>query len=135
MANEIVVANDNAMSMNYGDGYFCTVDVNTDAGQNTVLVALNGATPLKDLGDKPFLMLDIIQEAGTRAVSGTPCVNTYLVSEKNKVYFTQSDGIARSALRFAKFKPHAFAGGDGVMVKVIEMPTKSGTMKCLVPAE
>lgn len=137
MADEMILATDNnsISEFNYGDGYFCTVDINTDEGQDTVLVALNGATPLKDLGDKPFMMLDFIQERGTRTVSNTPCINTYIVSENNKVYFTQSDGIATSVLRFAKFKPHVFCGGGGIKVQVIEMPTKNGTMKRLVPAK
>lgn len=136
MAEELTVYDNNSMvaSDSYGDGCFCTVDLNTEEGQNVALVALNGATPLKDLGDKPFLMKDIIQEPGTRAVSNTPCVNTYIISDKKKVYFTQSDGIARSVFRFMKFKKDAFGGGKGVMVKVGETPTKNGTMKFLIPA-
>lgn len=136
MAEEIMVTNNNELSNNgdFGNGYFCTVDLSTEEGQNTALIALNGATPLKELADKPFLLKDIIQEGGIRAVSNTPCVNTYLISDKNKVYFSQSDGIARSAMRFIKFKPNAFGGGDGIMVKVGEQPTKNGTMKYIIPA-
>lgn len=134
--NEMAVYENNqlANSGNLGDGYFCTVDLNTEEGQNIALVALNGATPLKELGDTPFLMKDFIQEGGIRAVSGTPCVNTYIISDDNQVYFTQSDGIAKSVLRFAKFKPGAFGGGPGVMVKVGEQQTRGGTMKYIIPA-
>ena len=100
MADIIKVDNDNAMQtasdFKIPRGYICTLDITTIEGKMKLATALNGAESMRDLVDEPLRVTDIVTTQGTRSRTGDSCINTYLICEDGKVYFTQSDGIARS---------------------------------------
>lgn len=83
-------------------GMISTVDTSSVEGKVATINALNVAESLADYPDTPLDVVDIILKPGVhRAQDGrmddTPCVNTYLITKDGKAYFSQSDGIARSA--------------------------------------
>lgn len=63
--------------------------------------ALNNAESLNANDSWPIMVSDIVIVPGTRAVSGDACENVYLICEDGKAYFSQSNGIAKSAKELA----------------------------------
>ena len=94
MTTDITKREDN--SFNIPSGYICTFDLTDKRNKLIVAKALNAATSLKDVNE-PFIIKGIITTPGNRSQSGAACVNTYLVRDDGSAYFSQSDGIARSA--------------------------------------
>lgn len=149
--NAIEVANTNEIQTTDSDfnipaGYICTVDINTIDGKIKAANALNGATPLKNHVSEDFVLADVITTSGIRSVSNVPCTNTYLITDGGDVYFTQSDGVARSvktlvALFKGNFKNDVDENGEiknaiRVHVKCVEQPLNNGnTLKTLVPTK
>ena len=70
----------------------------TDDPKNRVRVfnAHNSAVSLKNIGDTPIKVVDVMAEPGKRARSEAVCQNTYLFTEDGRVFFTQSNGIAKT---------------------------------------
>lgn len=127
MANEIQTTNNNA------DKFICTLDLTTESGKIAAATALNGAEPLKNYGDKELILKDVITAPGKRAVSGTDCVNTYLILMDGKVLFSQSDGVARSIDILCRLWNNDF-GEKGRKIKCISQSLSSGnTLKTIVP--
>ena len=93
MSNDIV-KQENAF--NIPNGYICTFDLSDKRNKLIVAKALNAATSLKDVNE-PFVIKGIVTTPGTRSQSGSSCTNTYLIRDDGSAYFSQSDGIARSA--------------------------------------
>lgn len=106
MTTELMEINEQPTSMQeIGSGMgamVSTVDTSTVEGKNAMLNALNAAVSLADFDNTPIDVCDIIMRPGVRKARDknqvdTPCVNTYLLSPDGHAYFSQSDGIARSA--------------------------------------
>jgi len=78
-----------------------TLNLTTVEGKKATVNALNNAMSLNDYNDTPLTIVDIITSPGVRkgrnGQADTPCQNTYLIDVEGRAYFTQSDGIARSA--------------------------------------
>ena len=100
MAN-LATSNNNTAIQNTSDfeiprGYICTLDITTIDGKMTLATALNGAVSMSDKIDEPLRVTDVVTTQGARSRTGEECVNTYLICDDGAVYFSQSDGIARS---------------------------------------
>lgn len=137
MANELattentaIATSENAANFDIPMGYICTVDTSTTEGKLTLANALSDAESLADLGDKQFTLVDIVTTPGVRTRTGETCTNVYLISDKGKIYMSQSDGIRRSAQQIVGLFEGDF--GKGIKVGVIEKALKSGnTLKTL----
>lgn len=99
MTNEITTVSAAAAETN--ERFRNTLDLATVEGKKATVNALNNAVSLNDYNDTPLTIVDIITSPGVRkgrnGQPDTPCQNTYLIDNEGRAYFTQSDGIARSA--------------------------------------
>lgn len=77
-------------------GYICTLDITTIEGKMQLATALNGAVSMRDKIGEPLRVTDVVTTQGQRSRTGAECINTYLICDDGTVYFSQSDGIARS---------------------------------------
>lgn len=123
-------------------GYICTVDLTTLDGKLALANALNGAVSMKDKTNDTLRVVDIVTTQGARARTGEECVNSYLICEDGTVYFSQSDGIARSL----KVLVAIFTNPDtqeftspvslGVGMQIKEQTLANGnTLKSVVPVK
>lgn len=146
MANLAKTDNNNAIQ-NTSDfeiprGYICTLDITTIDGKMALATALNGAVSMRDMIGETLHVTNIVTTQGSRARTGEECVNTYLICEDGTVYFSQSDGIARSVkvlvALFTDQNTNEFISpvsqGVGFMVK--EQTLQNGnTLKTVVPVK
>lgn len=146
MAN-LATTNNNQLAQNNADfqiprGYICTLDITTIEGKMALATALNGAVSMRDKINEPLRVVNIVTTQGARARTGAECVNTYLVCEDGNVYFSQSDGVARSVkvlvALFTDPTTNEFMNpveqGVGFMVK--EQALQNGnTLKTVVPVK
>ena len=145
MAN-LATTNDNAMAttndFDIPRGYICTLDITSLTGKLTLANALNGAVSMRDKTDEVMHVTDIVTTQGARARTGEACTNSYLICEDGTVYFSQSDGIARSlkviVALFTDPETHEFmnpvAAGVGLQVKEQTL-TNGNTLKTIVPVK
>ena len=106
---------------NYGSQFFCTLSADNKHEKLIILKALNAATSLNDV-DGTFTIIGIMTTPGKRPQTNTDCINTYLILEDGSAYFSQSDGIAKSALYINKiFTKEEIAEGLEVFVKPISL--------------
>lgn len=135
-ANTAEISENNVFDIT--DGYICTLDTNTDEGKIAIAKALNGANPLSKHTGEVFTLKGVITTPGERSVSGEKCVNTYLIADVDgteEVYFSQSDGVARSIRVIAALWGAQLKDGGTVEVKCIEQDLNNGrSMKTIVPA-
>lgn len=147
MADLATTNNNNLATQNGSDfeiprGYICTLDITTIKGKMQLATALNGAVTLKDKTGEPLRVTDVVTTQGVRSRTGEECVNTYLVCDDGTVYFSQSDGIARSVkvlvALFTDPQTQRFTNpveqGIGFMVKEQALPN-GNTLKTVVPVE
>lgn len=92
---------ENAVASNVtGNGFepqqYITFDRNIPANRVRVFNARNSATSLKNVGDTPIDIVDVMTQIGVRARSGNPCQNTYIFAADGQVYFTQSNGLGKT---------------------------------------
>ncbi len=97
--------------------------------------AVNNATSLDDMGEKHVSIIAIVQAPGVRADRNggpdQPCTNTTLVGADGKGYFTQSEGIARSAYNLVATFGVQWPEPLEVHVKKTQLANKN-TLKTLV---
>lgn len=83
-----------------GNGFepqqYITFDQHIPANRVRMFNARNSATSLKNLGDTPIDIVDVMTQIGTRTRSGNPCQNTYIFAADGQVYFTQSNGLGKT---------------------------------------
>ena len=75
---------------------YITFDPLIPANRVRMFNARNSATSLKNLGDTPIDIVDVMTQIGVRARSGNPCQNTYIFTADGQVYFTQSNGLGKT---------------------------------------
>ncbi len=75
---------------------YITFDSHIPANRVRMFNARNSATSLKNLGDTPIDIVDVMTQIGVRTRSGNPCQNTYIFTADGQVYFTQSNGLGRT---------------------------------------
>lgn len=75
---------------------YSTFDVHIPANRVRMFNARNNATTLKNLGDTPIDIVDVMTQIGVRTRSGNPCQNTYIFTADGQVYFTQSNGLGKT---------------------------------------
>lgn len=119
---------------NATEQYINTLALDTIEGKKATVNAINNAVSLKDYSEVPLTLTGIITTPGSRkgrsGLPDVPCQNTYLICDDGKAYFSQSDGIARSANMIARFFADVLA--DGVAVKVAETKLDNGnTLKSI----
>jgi energy-coupling factor transporter ATP-binding protein EcfA2 len=123
-------------------GYICTLDITSIEGKMQLATALNGAESMREKVGETLRVVDIVTTQGVRARTETECVNTYLICEDGSVYFSQSDGIARSVKVLVALFTNPATGefmnpveqGVGFMVK--EQVLQNGnTLKTVVPVK
>lgn len=83
-----------------GNGFepqqYITFDSHIPANRVRMFNARNSATSLKNLGDTPIDIVDVMTQIGVRTRSGNPCQNTYIFTADGQVYFTQSNGLGKT---------------------------------------
>lgn len=83
-----------------GNGFkpkkYVTFDPQIPVNRVRMFNARNSATSLKNLGDTPIDIVDIMTQIGVRTRSGNPCQNTYIFTADGQVYFTQSNGLGKT---------------------------------------
>lgn len=83
-----------------GNGFkpkkYVTFDPLIPANRVRMFNARNSATSLKNLGDTPIDIVDVMTQIGVRTRSGNPCQNTYIFTADGQVYFTQSNGLGKT---------------------------------------
>lgn len=145
---DLATTNNNQLATNNGSdfeiprGYICTLDVSTIQGKMQLATALNGAVSMKDKIGVALPVVNIVTTQGARARTGEECVNTYLVCEDGTVYFSQSDGIARSVKVLVALFTDPETGrftnpveqGVGFMIKE-QILANGNTLKTVVPVE
>lgn len=92
---------ENAITPNVtGNGFepqqYITFDSHIPANRVRMFNARNSATSLKNLGDTPIDIVDVMTQIGVRTRSGNPCQNTYIFTADGQVYFTQSNGLGKT---------------------------------------
>lgn len=108
-----------------------TISIDSVEGKLKLANAINASVSLNDHIDEYFTLTDIVMVPGVRAINDTACMNTYLCTSDGEVFFSQSDGIARSARFFAEIFNGDF--GDGIVVKCVSEKLAGGrTLKKLV---
>lgn len=75
---------------------YITFEPHVPANRVRMFNARNSATSLKNLGDTPVDIVDVMTEIGVRTRSGNPCQNTYIFTADGQVYFTQSNGLGKT---------------------------------------
>lgn len=75
---------------------YATFDPLIPANRVRMFNARNSATSLKNLGDTPIDIVDVMTQIGVRTRSGNPCQNTYIFTADGQVYFTQSNGLGKT---------------------------------------
>lgn len=75
---------------------YITFEPHVPANRVRMFNARNSATSLKNLGDTPIDIVDVMTEIGVRTRSGNPCQNTYIFTADGQVYFTQSNGLGKT---------------------------------------
>lgn len=103
-----------------------TFDPHVPANRVRMFNARNNATSLKSLGDTPINIVDVMTQVGVRTRSGNPCQNTYLFTDDGNVYFTQSNGIAKTVNELVdmvegNFKDNTTNGYVKVQMKEVEL--------------
>lgn len=83
-----------------GNGFepqqYITFDSQIPANRVRMFNARNSAMSLKNLGDTPIDIVDVMAQIGVRTRSGNPCQNTYIFTADGQVYFTQSNGLGKN---------------------------------------
>lgn len=134
MSNELTTVSNNAIAntsdFNIPTGFICTVDATTNEGRFTIANALSDAESLTELGEKHFKLVDVVTKPGVRTRTGETCVDVYLITDKKKIYMSQSTGIYRSVQTIVGLFNGDF--GEGIEVGVVAKTLKSGnTLKTL----
>ena len=140
LSEELALRNNNTNDFAIPRGYICTLDIKTVTGKMQLATALNGAVSMRDISDAVLRVTDFITTDGKRSRTEEPCTNTYLICDDGTVYFSQSDGIARSVKVlvgiFTDPETKEFTSpleyGVGVQVKEQEL-ANGNTLKTLVP--
>lgn len=116
-----------------GNGFkpkkYITFDPLIPANRVRMFNARNSATSLKNLGDTPIDIVDVMTQIGVRARSGNPCQNTYIFTADGQVYFTQSNGLGKTInevvdMVSGDFKTNTTNGCVKAQIK--EMPLSGG---------
>lgn len=128
-ATELAAQNTNMIS---------TINTGTMQDRITVYNALNNAMSLAQADDAVLSIVNIIIMPGVRkgrnGQPDTECVNTYLIDTDDNAWFTQSDGIARSAKSLITmfFSAGLVSKENPLAIKVMEQKLQNGnTIKSL----
>lgn len=116
-----------------GNGFepqqYITFDPHIPANRVRMFNARNSATSLKNLGDTPIDIVDVMTRISARTRSGNPCQNTYIFTADEQVYFTQSNGLGKTINELVDmvegdFKTNTTNGYVKVQIK--EIPLSEG---------
>ena len=136
--NAIVAMTDANGEVVYQASNYSTIKPGTKEAVRIIANAANSAKSLNDAmedGIDVFNVIGIMTEPGVRKsrdANGVdvPCTNTRLVCEDGNAYFTQSEGIRKSA--DTMYKLGVFEYGEPVALSVDVVKTASGnTIKSL----
>lgn len=137
------INNESDVNFNIPIGFINTLDLSTNAGKIATVNAMNNSEPLNNHVGEILKVVDCITTPGIRkgrnGAPDTECVNTHLIDIDGNVYFSQSDGVARSIRSFAALWPD-FGKGTTVegflpmVCKNIELPN-GNTLKTMVIVE
>lgn len=97
--------------------YICTMDNSTFEGKRAIVNARNSALSLNGRGAEPLTVIGAYIVPGVRSQTGQKCANVYLFAKDGNTYFSQSQGIYRSALDIYDMFPD-FNAPDGITVAV-----------------
>ena len=100
--------------------------------------AVNGAGYLHEgLMDTPIKVKHVLLERGERRSRETgelvACVNSYIVTDEGKAYFTQSSGIARGLASIARLVPDfRDANGEPISIAIHSKKLNNGNVMKVV---
>lgn len=116
-----------------GNGFepqqYITFDPHIPANRVRMFNARNSATSLKNLGDTPIDIVDVMTQIGVRTRSGNPCQNTYIFTADGEVYFTQSNGLGKTINELVDMVERDFKTNTTngyVKVQIKETPLSEG---------
>lgn len=104
--------------------YIMTVDMSSVDGRIAVVNAYNNSEALNDHMGEVLHVVDMFATPGKRAsrVAGQPdteCQNTYIITAEGKSYYSQSEGVARSANLIAHLFPDMGRSMQEGYIKVV----------------
>lgn len=136
--NEVVTTNESELVANNA-AYFAepargqvstSLDMSTEAGQDTVFDALTNAEPLADHLEEPIALKDIVFQGVELTSSETgeivEATRTILIAEDGKGYATVSGTVIADLRTLVSIKgaPNTWAAPQNIMLK--EVKSKSG---------
>lgn len=124
---------------------YTTANLESTAGKNAVLRALNDAESLAEsvpdgatLEVTDFVVTPGIRRSRMQGVPDAECLNVYILTRDGRAFMTQSDGIARSVQQIMGLYPESPRNlEDGclrLMVKSRKL-SNGNTLKTLVPID
>lgn len=120
------VPNANEKGNGFEPRQIITFDPHMPENRVRMFNARNSAVSLKNIGDTPINIVDVMTQIGSRARSGNPCQNTYIFADDGQVYFTQSNGLGRTVNELVEmvegdFKANTTNGYVKVQIKEIAL--------------
>lgn len=107
--------------------FYSSLTEDTTENKVKTVNAFNNAQSLKDFEGVVLDVCDVIQTSGVRkgrnGMPDSPCVNTYLLTSDGAAYYSQSDGVAKSAQMIASAFPGFDCDGTGC-VQVVMVNTQ-----------
>lgn len=119
----------------YTPSQYSTLNATTVEAKKIAANAANSARSLAQVEGQVLNVVGIITRPGVRrsraqGVPDSPCTNTYLVCEDGTAYFSQSEGVRRSADTFMQMG--LFDDGEVISMKLIANKMSNGnTFKTL----
>lgn len=124
---------------------YTTANLESTAGKNAVLRALNDAESLAEsvpdgatLEVTDFVVTPGIRRSRTQGVPDADCLNVYILTRDGRAFMTQSDGIARSVQQIMGLYPESPRNLDGGCLRLMVKSRKlsnGNTLKTLVPID
>lgn len=124
---------------------YTTANLESTAGKNAVLRALNDAESLAEsvpdgatLEVTDFVVTPGIRRSRMQGVPDAECLNVYILTRDGRAFMTQSDGIARSVQQIMGLYPESPRNLEGGCLRLMVKSRKlsnGNTLKTLVPID
>lgn len=119
----------------YTPSQYSSIAADTIEAKKTAINAVNNAQSLSKHEGEQLDVVGVMTMPGVRrsrqaGVPDTPCTNTYLICSDGSAYFSQSEGVRRSADSFMQM--HLFDDGEVIPMKLVSNQMANGnTFKTL----
>lgn len=119
----------------YTPSQYSTIAADTLEAKKVAINAVNNAQSLSQHEGETLNVIGVMTMPGVRksrqqGMPDSPCTNTYLVCADGSAYFSQSEGVRRSADSFMQM--NLFSDGEVVPMKLVSTQMSNGnTFKTL----